>query len=181
VQLPVLLLCKAFTIVLLQSVTAFPVNQQPTIPKEIPVEVIQVLDLPLTISHATLVKTKDGYQLKCDLTNNSEFKVLGLRLSVSLIDALNEMKPVINHSESFRLPASQTSERTFTRSFSPRLKPGERLVLLPEQVMSAEYVWDVVNTQEVWKSYLNSDFSKPPRVIRSSNYTDAPINGRVIY
>src|SRR5437868_12146161 len=81
--------------------------------QQIPVEVFQVLDLPVTVTETALVKTKDGYLLKCSLTNNSEFPLIGLRYSLVVADSMNSANFVAVRDESLKLAESQTKASTF--------------------------------------------------------------------
>ena len=93
-------------VVTLAYVTAA-VQQAPAV-RPTPVEVFQVLDLPVSVTQAALVKTKNGYQLKCQLTNNSEFEQLGLRYSLAITDSMNVVNSVVTRNEGFKLAASET-------------------------------------------------------------------------
>lgn len=63
-------------------------NQQKPVQHRVPIELFQVIDLPLTITETALVKTKDGYLLQCLISNNSEFRTVGLRYSLAVVVTL---------------------------------------------------------------------------------------------
>ena len=58
--------------------------------RDLAVEVFQVLDLPLNVHEASLMKTERGYLLKLSLGNSSELKMVGLRYSLVTIDSKNQ-------------------------------------------------------------------------------------------
>src|SRR5215510_4697661 len=68
------------------------VETLPTQSEDLPVEVFQVLELPLSVHEATLTKTDKGFLLKLDLGNNTELKMIGLRYSLVTINSKNELQ-----------------------------------------------------------------------------------------
>jgi hypothetical protein len=144
-------------------------------------EVFQVLELPITITNPSLVKTKNGYVLKCSLSNASEFRQLGFRYSLAVIDSTTGKSGVISRNEGFSLAPYQTKNVTFKAPLRLNLKGDERLVLMPEQVISTDYVWEVVQAKEALASYIDGDYSTTPRVLRVLNQVDAPVPLRIIF
>src|SRR5829696_2570524 len=161
--------------VLTPSVAVASGYQQPTAPPEVPIEVFQILELPLTVTDTVLVKTKTGYLLKCSLSNSSELRQLGLRYSLAVMDSMNVTKSIVTRNEGFRLAGYQAKSITFKTPIKLNLKGDERLVLMLDQVVSTYYVWDVLNSKEALAAYTAGDFSIIPRVLRVSNQVDAPI------
>lgn len=157
------------------------VQQQAGVPTEIPVEVAAVLELPLTLNNTSLVKTKDGYRLKVMLANSSDSTLAELRYSISIVNSLNEIKPFVTITNSLKLSPGKIEEITFPKVLKPKLAHGDRLVIIAEQVVGSDFLWNVVNSQEFLLAYVNSDYSKAPRVIRTTNFTDAPMKTKVIY
>ena len=143
-------------------------------------EVFQVLELPLTVAGPTLIKTKHGYLLKCVLANASEFRQLGFRYSLAMVDA-DGTQSVVSRSEGFVLAPYQTKNVTFKTPLRLSLKGNERLVLMAEQVISTDYVWDVVQPKEALASYLNGDYSTTPHVLRMLNEVDSREPVKIIY
>jgi len=149
-------------------------NQQTPVQLRVLIEVVQVIDLPLTISETALVKTKDGYLLKCLLSNNSEFRTLGLRYSLAVVYASNEVNAVVTRNEGIKLRQYQTKSVTFKTPVKLKMKTDARLVLILEQVVSTEYVWEVVKAQENLAAYIQGDYSVVARVLRLTNQVDTP-------
>lgn len=143
-------------------------------------EVFQVFDLPLTVTNPTLVKTKHGYVLKCVLANSSEFQQLGFRYSLAIVDAENTPR-VISRTEGFVLAPYQTKNVTFRAPLRLSLKGNERLILMTEQVISTDYVWEVVQAKEALASYISGDYSTPPRVLRVLNAVDTREPLKILY
>jgi hypothetical protein len=154
------------------------VNQQTPVQHRVPIEVVQVIGLPLTITETALVKTKDGYLLKCLISNNSEFRTLGLRYSLAVVDAMNA---VVTRNEGIKLRQSQTKSVTFKTPVKLKMKTDARLVLILEQVVSTEYVWEVVKAKDNLAAYIRGDYSVVARVLRLNNQVDTPPRRTVIY
>ena len=145
------------------------------------VEVFQVLEMPVTTSDAALVKTRNGYVLKCVLANSSEFRQLGLRYSLAVLDSMNAMTAMVTRNEGFRLAPYQTKTLTFKTPVKLNLKGDERFVLMVEQVVSTYYVWDVLKAKDSLAAYIKGDYSVMPRVLRVSNHVDAPMPTRMFF
>ena len=143
-------------------------------------EVFQVFELPLTLTNPTLVKTKHGYLLKCVLANASEFRQLGFRYSLAIVGADNTTG-VISHNEGFMLAPYQTKNVTFKTPLRLGLNGDERLVLMVEQAISTDYVWEVVQAKEALASYINGDYSTTPHVLRMLNEVDSREPMRILY
>ncbi len=142
--------------------------------RDVSVEVFQVLDLPLSVHEASLVKTDRAYLLQLALGNSSNLKLIGLRYAIAVIDSRNQLQPLVNRTEGFSLPAYAT--RTLTLKTPIRFKPkdGERLVLMVEQVISRESIWEVVKAKDALEAYAKGDYSVMPVVLRVANAVDAP-------
>src|ERR1051326_5090419 len=143
-------------------------------------EVFQVFELPVSVSNPTLVKTKHGYLLKCVLANASEFRQLGFRYSLAIVGADNTTG-VISHNEGFMLAPYQTKNVTFKTPLRLGLNGDERLVLMVEQAISTDYVWEVVQAKEALASYINGDYSTTPHVLRMLNEVDSREPMRILY
>jgi len=156
--------------------------QQTSVERRVPVEVFQVIELPVTITDTALVKTKDGYLLKCLLSNNSEFRALGLKYSLAVVDSMNVTTAIVTRNEGLKLAEFQTKSLTFRTPIKLKMKADERLVLMLEQVISIDYVWEVMKAKEALAVYIAGDYSIAPRVLRSLNLVDSPPPlPRVIY
>ncbi|HKY43651.1 MAG TPA: hypothetical protein VJM50_11185 [Pyrinomonadaceae bacterium] len=138
-------------------------------------EVFQVLELPLNAHEALLVKADKGggYFLKLSLANSTELKMIGLRYSLVSIDAENKVRLRVNRTEGFSILPYKTKSLTFKTPI--RFKSnGERLVLMIEQVISRESIWEVVKAKDAIEAYAKGDYSVVPVVLRVANQVDAP-------
>jgi len=174
-------LSPVFMSLILALILTAAVAQEPPAQPSIPIDVFQVIELPITITDTQLVKTRGGYLLKCRISNDSEFQTLGVRYSLAVIESIDGAKAVISRNEGLKLAQGQTKTVTFKTPIRLRLTGGERLVLMLEQVVSTDYVWEVMKAKEALAAYIAGDFSVVPRVMRVSNQVDAPIRERIIY
>ena len=141
---------------------------------DVAIEVFQVLELPINLHEASLVKQeKGGYFLKLSVANSSDSNMLGLRYSLIRIDTRNRARYVANRIEGISLPAYERKTLTFKSPLKFTLKDGERMVLMLEQVVSRESIWEVVKAKEALDSYARGDYSVMPVVLRVANQVDA--------
>ena len=152
-------------------------NDLPPPRREVAIEIFQVLDLPLTVHQASLVKSEKGYLLKLSLANSSELKIIGLRYALATIDSTNQTSPLVNRTEGFSMPPYAAESLTFKTPIKFKSKGGERLVLMLEQVVSRESIWEVVKAKEAFEAYARGDYSVLPVVLRVANQVDAPFSG----
>ena len=157
-------------------------GQQTSLPHRLMVEVFQVMALPITITDTVLVKSKkERYELKCGLSNNSAFQIVGLRYSLIVVDSMNVVKAVINKNEGLKLAPYKAERVSFTTPVQLQLKEDERLVLMLQQVVSTDYFWEVMKAKEALTAYIAGDYTIVPRVVQLTNQVDAPLRPRVIY
>jgi hypothetical protein len=148
--------------------------------RTLPVEIFQVLGLPLNIHEAVLIEKDTGFVLECRFSSESNFELLGLRYSLSAIDAVRSY-PLTNRSEGFRLKPYDSSSVTFATPMKLKPRAGLRVVLMLEQVLSQESIWEVIRAKDALEAYLKGDYSIQPNVLRVINLVDAPPVTRVIY
>jgi hypothetical protein len=142
--------------------------------QDLSIEVFQVLDLPLNVHEALLTKTDKGYFLKVSLANSSELKMIGLRYSIVTIDSENKVWFRVNRTEGFSVAPYAMKTLTFKTPIKFKSN-GERLVLMVEQVLSRESIWEVVKAKEALDAYAKGDYSVVPAVLRVANQVDAPM------
>jgi len=138
------------------------------------IEVFQVLDLPLSIHEASLTKSERGQFLQLSLSNSSDLKILGLRYSIVSVDAQGQVQIRVNRTEGFSLPAYGMKTLAFKTPIKLKQKDGERFVLMIEQVISRESIWEVVKAKDALESYARGDYSVVPTVLRIPNQVDSP-------
>lgn len=140
-------------------------------------EVFQVLELPLTVTNPVLTPAKNGYVLKCSLANTSDYRALGFRYSLAVIDT--DPRIIATRSEGFRLAPDEIKIVTFRTPLKSNLKGNERLVLMVEQLVTTDYVWEVLQAKEALTNYADGDYSTTPHVLRVLNQVDSPVQVRM--
>src|SRR5689334_20172997 len=146
---------------------------------DVTVEVFQVLDLPLNVHQASLIKTDKGLLLQLSLGNSSEVKIIGLRYSIVSVDARNQVQIRVNRTEGFAVPAYGTKTVTFKTPLRLKQRDGERFILMIEQVVSRESIWEVVKAKDALEAYASGDYSVMATVLRVPNQVDSPPDGRI--
>src|SRR5215510_14066879 len=156
-------------------------NPKKPAPKDVVAEVILVPELPLNVHEAALVKTDKGYLLKCRFSSTEDVPLIGLRYSLTLIEPVTGVRPITNRIEGFDLPPYSSKTVTFATPMRFRQTDGSRLVLMLEQVVSRESIWEVIKAKDVLEGYIKGDYSIEPHVLRVANQVDAPLQTRIIY
>jgi len=156
-------------------------QQVQTKPRSLSVEVFQVLGLPLNIHEAVLEEKASGYVVRCRMANESTSEIRGLRYSLTAIDPGNGSIPIASRIEGFGLQAHGTTTITFVTPIKFKMKEGNRLVLMLEQVLGVEAIWEVIKPRDALEAYLKGDYSIQPQIMRVANYVDAPPQTQVIH
>ena len=149
--------------------------------KDVAVEVLPVIEMPLNVHDSALVKTDKAYVLRCRLSSSADVAIIGVRYSLTLIDPLTGPTPITNRIEGFELQAYDSKTIKFSTPISFKPKEGIRVVLMLEQVVSRESIWEVIKAKDALESYVKGDYSIQPHVMRVANQVDAPPQTRIIY
>ena len=147
----------------------------------LPVEVFQIQQHPVTVSTVELVKSGSGYQLKCAVTNNADERLLGFRYVLLAVDSNNVKRVLANHSEAVAVAPYASKRKRFRTALGSSPKDDVRLVLMLEQVVGTDSIWEVIKAKDALDAYVSGDFSVVPSVLRVPNHVDAPTPVRVIY
>ena len=155
-------------------------QEQPT--EIIPVEVFHVGQLPVALSTVELVGSSKGYQLSCSMTNNSDEKLLGFRYSIVTIDSSNTKSEIVSRSEAWELRPYVTKRKTFVSLLPASFKNQVRVVLMLQEIVGTQSIWEVIKAKDALDAYTSGDFSKVPTVLRAPNHVDSGLpEQRIIY
>ncbi|HEX6728864.1 MAG TPA: hypothetical protein VF074_02585 [Pyrinomonadaceae bacterium] len=172
---------KYFSLTILPLVAALVVGHlshaaafQKRVGQVVPVEIFQVYELPVSISRVELVSSARAYELRCSITNNSNEKLHGFRYSLVATDSNDGRHALVNRSEAFVLLPYETRQRTIRTPLNIKLKAEYRLVIMFEQILGADSIWEVIKPKDALEAYLSGDYSVIPRVLRVANQVDAP-------
>ena len=148
-----------------------------------PVEIFQLQELPLNVHEAVVIeKRPTRYQVRLRLSNESNTELKGFRYSIVIMDLNEEKFQVQTRSEAFELAAHDSKELSCALAptyynFDKKL----RFILMLEQVISSDSIWEVIKPKDALVAFLNGDYSTQPKVIKASNAVDAPPQIRVVY
>jgi hypothetical protein len=149
-------------------------------PRIAPVDIVQVVDLPINIQDAVMSETKKGYVLKCSLSNNADSRILGVDYLLLLVDSNNTARGIIDGSEELNLEPNASKRLISRKLLRFEFGDGYHLILIPQRVFSTYSFWEVVNARKVLEKYASGDYSLKPEVARVTNLVDTPIGGRVV-
>jgi hypothetical protein len=162
-----------FGAILLFACCAALANAQEQSTEIIPVEVFHVGQLPVALSTVELVGSSKGYQLRCSMTNYSDEKLLGFRYSIVAIDSSNTKSPILSRSEGWELKAYATKRKIFPSLLPANFKNQVRIVLMLQEIVGTESIWEVIKAKEALDAYASGDFTTVPTVLRAPNHVDA--------
>lgn len=176
-----LIFVTTLLVVVLGSVAQCQQSKTKEQPRSFPVEVFQILGLPLNVHEAVMVEGASGYVLRCRTSNEASSEILGLRYSMTVIDALGRVRLAGDWTHSVRLEAYGMKSLSFMTPIRIKPKQGDRLVFMMEQVLTAETIWEVIKAKDALDAYVKGDYSVQPNVMRVANQVDALPQIRVIY
>lgn len=173
------LLAAIFLLVFLSGDVAR--SQDVSVPTDLPVDVLQMLELPVNITNPILSRTAKGYLLKCQISNGSHDRILGLTYLLLVLDPANKVQMTVSRTEAFKLAGYSTMDRAFQQPKKLKIKSGDRVVLAIEQVISRESIWAVLNSREALEAYGRGSSYVPPEVKRMLNQVDSKPRPATIY
>jgi hypothetical protein len=147
-------------------------------PRVTPIDVVPVVELPVNLQDAVLVKTKKGYELKWVVSNNSDSRILGLDYLLLLMDFNNTTLAIVDGAEDLKLERNASKSLISRKLLHIEVGEGYRLILIPQRVFSTDSFWEVLNARKVLEKYASGDYSLKPEVTRATNFVDTPIGGR---
>jgi hypothetical protein len=150
--------------------------------RSISVEYLQVPDLPVSISLATLEKTEKGYVLKCAADNSSSDQILGITFLLLVVDYESKVRASVSWPAGMHLDSYSGKEFSLRVPLRLSIKSRDRVVLAPEQVFGRESIWRIMNARELIEAFAFRDEYLTPKVRKVVNQFDPPSAAvRVIY
>ena len=130
-----------------------------------------VLDLPARIDEPKLQKIADNYSLKCALANRGEERLVGVRLSLMVVDS-NGRVTRLTWNEATDVAAY--SIKAF--EFHPPLKDppkNSKFFLALDEVAGNETVWRTVDAEKLLRNYARGDNGLVPKVQKLQNNVES--------
>jgi hypothetical protein len=160
-------------IVALMIFIAYPaLARQDQTPPARPVTFFDVLDLPARIDEPRLKKNEGEYALKCALANRSGETLVGVGLTLMLVDSSNNNRITrITWNEATTVPAY--SIKTF--EFHPPLKSEAKdatVFLGIDEVIGRDSVWRTVDADKLLRAFARGQGGLIPKVQKLQNKFD---------
>lgn len=169
----------AFLLLLFNKVPA--TLSQQRLAEPVPVDYLQVNELPLVITVPTVEKTEKGYLLRCSAANSSSEQLLGVTFLILVLDSENKVRGRDSWSSGVRVPAYATTRLSIEVPLTLSIKSRYRVVLAPEQLIGSDSIWQVMKARELTEAYARGDEYVMPKVSRVANKIDPPPEARTIY
>ncbi len=155
-------------------------SQEVADPDHLTVDVMQVLELPAHVTNPILVRSEKGYLLKCQISNNSEDRILGFTYQLLVLDSFNKLRMMASRTVAVKLESYATKDLTLRLPRKLTIKSGDRVLLAVEQLIGRELVWEVLNSREALEAHGKGDYLAP-EVKQVLNQVDSKPGPRVIY
>ena len=166
----VILVAAFFSLALLSVDVAR--SQDVSGPDHLPVDVMQVLELPAHVTNPILLRSGNGYRLKCQISNNSDDPILGFTYQLLVLDSTNKLRMMASRTAALRLAGYESKDLTLRQPRKLKIKNGDRVVLAVEQVITRHAIWAVLNSREALEAYGRGDYLAPEvkRVLNMVDY-----------
>jgi hypothetical protein len=148
-------------------------------PDNLPVDVMQVLELPAHVTNPILLRSEKGYLLKCQISNNSDDRILGFTYKLLVLDSASKLRMMASRTAALKLAGYATEGLTLRLPGKLKIKSGDRLVFAVEQLIGRESVWEVLNSREALEAYGRGVYLAP-EVKQVLNQVDSRPGPRVI-
>ena len=156
-------------LMILATYPAFARQDDPK-PAAQPVKFFDVLDLPARIDEPKLIKTDGDHVLRCALANRSDESLVGVRLTLLLVDAKNNGRITrVTRNEATTLPTY--SIKNF--EFHPMIKDKDaELFLGIDEALGRENVWRPVEDDKLLRAYARGQHGQILKVQKIQNKYD---------
>ncbi len=135
-------------------------------------EVLDLPEMPIGIEPFSLGQSTEGYDLLCSVINRSDDRVLGLGLLVLVVDEKGETRGGSKWSERIELTGLSRKESTLHLPVKLRIRSSDRVVLMVEQVIGRETIWNAAKAREALQRHVSGEAYTAPEVQQMSNRHD---------
>ena len=157
------------------SMTA-PTRVRAQTPPEVsrPVLFFDVLDLPARIDEPRLTKNANQYVLSCALANRSGEQLVGLRLTLLVVESSGKLRTRISWNEAATVPAYSIKTFEFNPIIKGEISNSATLLLGIDEVIGRETIWRTVDSDKLLRAYARGQHDLIPKVQTLINKVDAP-------
>ena len=139
-----------------------------------PVLFFDVLDLPARIDEPKLLKKANQYVLSCAVANRSGEQLVGLRLTLMVVESSGKLRTRISWNEAAEVPAYSIKEFEFHPIVKDELNKSATLFLGIDEVIGRETVWRTVDADKLLSAYARGQHDLIPKVQTLVNKFDPP-------
>lgn len=142
-----------------------------------PLLFFDVLDLPARIDEPKLEKKTTQYVLSGALANRSGEQLIGLRLTLLVVDSSGKVRTRISWNEAATVPAYSIKTFEFNPTIKGEISNSASLFLGVDEVIGRETIWRTVDSDKLLRAYARDQHDLIPKVQTLINKVDAPRNG----
>jgi len=139
-----------------------------------PVLFFDVLDLPARIDEPRLKKNANQYVLSCALANRLGEQLVGLRLSLLVVESSGKARTRISWNEAATVPAYSIKTFEFNPIIKSEIGNSATLFLGIDEVIGRETIWRTVDADKLLRAYARGQHDLIPKVQTLINKVDAP-------
>src|SRR5262249_22322410 len=152
------------------SVTA--PDQESAQPRATSVMPFDVLDLPARIDEPKLEKTDKGFRLTCALANRSGEQLVGLRLTLMVVESSGKVRTRLSWNEAAGVPAYSIKTFEFPLVIKDEINNKANLFLGIDEVIGRETIWRTIDAEKLLRAYARGQSGLVPKVQRVQNKFD---------
>jgi hypothetical protein len=166
-------------LIILVTYPAFARQDEPK-PAAQTVKFFDVLDLPARIDEPKLIKTDGEFVLRCALANRSDESLVGVRLTLLLVDSRNNGRITrVTWNEATTLPAYSIKNFEFHPTIKDENKDAD-LFLGIDEALGRENVWRTVEADKLLRAYARGQHGQIPKVQKLQNKYDKEAPPRIM-
>src|SRR5437660_4112093 len=139
-----------------------------------PVLFFDVLDLPARIDEPKLQRKANQYLLTCALANRSGEQLVGLRLTLMVVDSSGKVRTRISWNEAATVPAYSIKTFEFNPTIKGEISSNATLFLGIDEVIGRETIWRTVDSDKLLRAYARGQHDLIPKVQTLINKFDPP-------
>jgi len=133
-----------------------------------------VLDLPARIDEPKLKKNANQYVLSCALANRLGEQLVGLRLTLLVVEPSGKIRTRISWNEAATVPAYSIKTFEFNPIIKGEISNSATLFLGVDEVIGRETIWRTVDSDKLLRAYARGQHDLIPKVQTLINKFDPP-------
>jgi len=139
-----------------------------------------VLDLPARIDEPKLQKNANQNVLSCALANRTGEQLVGLRLTLLVVESSGKVRTRISWNEAAEVPAYSIKTFEFHPIIKGDISNSATLFLDIDEVIGRETIWRTVDADKLLRAYARGQHDLIPKVQKLINKVDPPFRNTII-